>query len=192
MNGAQASKITGLVGSLIVRHALAFAVSITIASAAWTLTYFALLFWAIIMNRGIGGPLAYPAGLLFTSLVSSLASLVLFLPSTVLAEWITRRLRVSTFVQIPLSVGFLAILCVVMVVILTGMGAEVVSKKIPLHSGTLFLSMLLPLGLYWWAVQSVPLMIALFRKIWTFSTPGKPAANAVGRSDTKRRRSAGV
>ena len=78
------------------------------ACALWTITYFALLLWAVFTDSGIGGPLAYPAGLFFFFLASTAAGLVLLLPSTALAEWFARRRGFPILAQIPLSVAALA------------------------------------------------------------------------------------
>jgi len=177
MNGTRAIKAAGTAGSLLVRHFLAFAGSTGAACALWTLVYVALLIWAVLSNNGVGGPLAYPAGLIFVVAASSFCCLVLLLPSTLAAEWIARRLRLSVLLQIPISAGFLAVFSLLLV----GMGqaarlsgVEEISHKIPALSGLLFLLMLLPLGVYWWIAQSVPLTIALVRTLRHLFSPQKP------------------
>ena len=50
--------------SFALRHAFAIAFLAITACALWTLCYVVLLLWAIISDEGLGGPLAYPAGLL--------------------------------------------------------------------------------------------------------------------------------
>ncbi|MEY2500146.1 MAG: hypothetical protein QOI07_480 [Verrucomicrobiota bacterium] len=115
MNESRVIQTAGRIGSVCVRHCLALVITVLAACALWTVIYFALLLWAVFTDRGIGGPLAYPGGLLFFFLASTAAGLVLLLPSTALAEWFARRRGLPILAQIPLSVAALAVLCLVVV-----------------------------------------------------------------------------
>jgi len=168
----QAVRITGAIGSIVARHALATAVTVIAACVVWTVTYLTLLFWALVTNSGLGSPLSYPAGLLFIALISLAGSLILLLPSTALAELLAKTFRLPILAQLPISLAFLALLCTIAAF------STVATASVPLildpwkQAALLFLTTLVPLGVYWWTVQCIPLLIALFRKL---SKPFRPA-----------------
>jgi hypothetical protein len=165
MNESRVIKTAGRIGSVCVRHCLALAITVLSACALWTVTYLALLLWAIFTDSGIGGPLAYPAGLLFFLLASTAAGLALFLPSTALAEWFARRQGFPILAQIPLSVAALAVLCLAVVGITSAVRAQPTLYGVSVGFSVLFFALLVPLGLYWWAAQSGPLLLSLFRRL---------------------------
>ena len=111
MNGRHTIQIAGRVGFFCARHFLALLLVVLAGCLLWTVTYFALLLWAAFAGGGLGGPLAYPAGLLFFLVAGAAASLALLFPATALAEWLAGWFGLPVLVQIPLSVAFLALLC---------------------------------------------------------------------------------
>jgi hypothetical protein len=165
MNESRVIQTARRIGSVCVRHCLALAITVLAACALWTVTYFALLLWAVFTDSGIGGPLAYPAGLLFFFLASTAAGLVLLLPSTAFAEWLARRRGFPILAQIPLSVAALAVLCLVVGGIASAVRAQPTLYDVSVGFGVLFFALLVPLGLYWWAAQSGPLLLSLFRRL---------------------------
>ena len=152
MNGRHTIQIAGRIGFFCARHFLALLLVVLAGCLRWTVTYFALLLWAAFAGGGLGGPLAYPAGLLFFLVAGTAAGLALLFPATAMAEWLARWVGLPVLVQIPLSVTFLALLCL-----------AAVSIHLSLSFGVLFLSLLLPLGLYWWVAQSAPLALSVLR-----------------------------
>ena len=148
-------------GSFCARHLLALAVTVAAACVVWTVCYFALVLWAVFTGGGIGGPLAYPAGLLFFFVATTAASLVLLFPSTALAEWFCRRRGFPILAQIPLSITILALLCLIAVSIASAVGWQFTVPGTLMGFSVLFITLLVPLGLYWWAAQSVPLLLSL-------------------------------
>jgi uncharacterized protein (DUF433 family) len=104
------------------------------------ITYLALLLWAVFGGCGIGGPLVYPAGLLFLFVAAMVASLVLLLPSTALAEWFARRRGLRIGVQISISVGILAVFCFVLVADEASTGATSSFQDVSLGLGVLFIA----------------------------------------------------
>ena len=99
------------IGGFAARHFVAMFVVVAGACILWTVAYFALLLWAVLSGGGVGGPLAFPVGLLLVLVASALAVVVLLMPSAALAERMARWLQLPILAQIPLSVGFLAALC---------------------------------------------------------------------------------
>ena len=158
-------KTAGYIGSFCARHFFATAVTVAAACVVWTVTYFALLLWAVFTGGGIGGPLAYPAGLLFFLVAATVISLLLLFPSTALAEWFVRRRGFPILAQIPVSVFALALLCLASVGIAWVVGSKPTFHRVSAGFGGLFVVLLLPLGLYWWTAQSVPLLLSLIHRL---------------------------
>jgi hypothetical protein len=169
----------GRIGGFCARHLFALGVAMLAACAAWTVTYFALLLWAVLTGGGLGGPLAYPAGLLFALVAMAAAGLVLLLPATALAEWVARRRGFPVLAQIPVSVGILALLCLAVVGLVSAGGFQPTLRGASIGFGTLFLALLLPLGLYWWTAQSIPLLASLLARTFPRSGFGS-AVNGYG------------
>jgi hypothetical protein len=165
MNGRQAIQTARRLGGFGVRHVLALFVTVAVLCMLWTVAYFALLLWAVFTNGGIGGPLAYPAGLMFFFVAGSVASLVLLFPSTACAEWFARRRSFPILAQLPISIVVLALLCLVLAGIGAAFGAQPSFRGVTVGFGVLFVAHLLPLGLYWWAAQSGPLLVSLFQRL---------------------------
>ncbi len=165
MNPHRTLASLGRFGGFCARHSLALLVTMVLPSVLWTITYFALLLWAAFTNGGIGGPLAYPAGLVFVIGVAAVSGLMLLMPSTAMAEWIGKRFALPIFAQIPISLSLLAVLCLVVVAGATAAGVPTSFRGFSLSLGTLFTAHLVPLGLYWWVVQSGPLSLSLLQRL---------------------------
>ena len=167
MNKSQAIQTAVGISGFCARHLLALVVTVAVPCVLWTITYLALLLWAGFTGGGIGGPLAYPVGLLlvFIAAAAAVASLVLLLPSTALAEWFARRRGFPILAQIPISVAILAALCFVMVAVAAAAGAPGSFQGVSVGFSLLFAAHLLPLGLYWWTAQSGPLLVSLFKRL---------------------------
>lgn len=166
MNGSQAIQTAGRIGSFCARHFLALVLTVVAACVIWTVAYAALLLWAVFTGGGGGGPLAYPAGLLFSFVATTTACLALLFPSTALAEWFARRCGFPVLAQIPVSVVALALLCLAVVGIASAIGSQPTLRGVSVGFGVLFLSLLVPLGLYWWAAQSGPILLSLLRRLF--------------------------
>jgi hypothetical protein len=163
----RARTLAASIASVAIRHAVASFATIAAACAIWTVAYGTLLLWAIVSNSGLGGPLAYPGGLLFVAVTAAVACLVLFFPATVAAELICRRRALPILAQIPVSVAVLAALCFA-----EGMIVHASTAAMPFGASVssfiawLFILSLLPIGFYWWVAQAAPLVhgaINLFR-----------------------------
>jgi hypothetical protein len=164
MNENQAIRTAGQIGGFFARHFFALLVTVAVAGALWTVTYFALLLWAIFGGGGLGSPASYPAGLLLIFVGGTAVSVVLLLPSTGLAEWFSRRRGLPILAQIPISVAVLAFLCLAIGGIASAIGSQPSLRGVSM-SFILFLAHLVPLGIYWWAAQSGPLLLSLLRRL---------------------------
>ncbi len=152
------------VGAFLVRHFLASCVVVVSACILWTVLYFALLLWAVVSGGGIGGPLAYPVGLLLVFVLAAIVTALLLWPSAALAEWIGRRSRLGILAQIPLSVAVLAVLSFTAAFIAHAFNHPYFAGRFLSAGAVVFIVHLVPLGIYWWAAQSGPLVISLFRR----------------------------
>ena len=164
MNRSQGIHAAGRIGAFFARHILALVVTITVGCILWTVTYCALLLWAAFGGGGLGSPASYPIGLLFIVVGGTAISLALFLPSTAAAEWIARRHGFPISFQIPISIVILALLCLGIVGIAVAVGLEASPRSFAVGFGVLFVAHVVPLGLYWWVVQSGPLLALLYRR----------------------------
>ena len=165
MNNTRTIRKAGRVGAFFARHFIALAVTDVMVCLVWTVTYVALLLWAMFTDGGIGGPLAYPAGLVFCFVATTVVSLLLLFPSTALAGWFARRRNWPLIAQIPVSVVILALLCLVVVSIASAIGTLPTLHGVSVGFGLLFLVLLLPLGVYWWAVQGIALLFSGIRRL---------------------------
>jgi hypothetical protein len=167
MNDGARSRGTNTAATLagfVLRHGVASLATVVAACAIWTVTYLVLLLWAIAANGGLGGPLAYPGGLLVVALAAGLASLFLFFPATALAELACRRKALPILAQIPISVALLAALCVLAAFAIEAFRdppatAPVVARLCAWAFGL----SLVPIGFYWWIAQAGPLLRAALR-----------------------------
>jgi hypothetical protein len=175
MNRSQAIQTAVGISGFLVRHFVASIVIVALPCVLWTIAYIGLLLWAVFTNRGIGGPLAYPAGILVILIAATLSCLLLLFPSTALAEWIAKRRGLPIFAQIPISVGILALLCFIYAGVVASSDASQWLQGFSIGFGLLFAAHLLPLGIYWWTMQSGPLVFKLYQRLrMAFGSGQKP------------------
>jgi hypothetical protein len=121
---------------------------------------------AIVTNGGLGGPLAYPAGLFVIVLVAAAAAIALFFPATAAAELIGRRWKVPFLAQIPVTVGVLAVLCLPAAIGVERFWSQAPSpRSVATLAVWLFGLSLLPVGFYWWVAQSGTLLFKAVRAL---------------------------
>ncbi len=150
--------------SLVLRHVFATAVTVFSACALWTLCYLALLLWAILSDEGLGGPLAYPAGLLASFLVSLAVSVCLYFPATAIAAGLAKKYHRSFLWQIAICISILALLHLVVVVVIWEHLTESPVQRLSIAVAMFFLN-LIPLGLYWWCVQGLLVCRKILQRI---------------------------
>ncbi|MEA2337276.1 MAG: hypothetical protein QOE82_1283 [Thermoanaerobaculia bacterium] len=149
-----------------IRHFVAAVATVCAACLLWTVTYAVLILWAIVTNGGLGGPLAYPAGLFVIVLVAAAAAIALFFPATAAAELIGRRWKVPFLAQIPVTVGVLAVLCLPAAIGVERFWSQAPSpRSVATLAVWLFGLSLLPVGFYWWVAQSGTLLFKAVRAL---------------------------
>jgi hypothetical protein len=156
-----------------IRPAIRFAAKHAVASAVVTagivtltaVSYIALLAWAALTGGGLGGPLALPFLVLFAFVAAIAAAALILFPATALAEWICARREMGVGWQIPVSVACMAA-CVV-----AAAGVMSALRGTSLHgtasaAGILFVVLLVPLGVYWWSMQSTDWLLRHGERWW--------------------------
>jgi|GEM_PF-1947031 len=148
------------------RHLFAWAATTGIWLLLWTITYLFLLLWALLANQGIGNPSIYPLGLLAIFLLHSGASLLVFLPATLLAEFLCSKQKLPKVRGgIPLAFCFYILLVCLLAVPLAAPDPSPEQMPYPETALALFLSLAVPMGFYWWASQFPSLLRLAFQKI---------------------------
>jgi len=150
----------------VVKHTVASAI-VTAAVLAFTvISYFALLLWAAFAGGGLGSPVVLPIFLLLALAGSVSCALIVFLPISLVAEYICiQRMRWGRFAEIPVSIVLLSL-----VVLITSSTVSLFNGWAlwtALAVGAICLAVLLaPLGVYWWCLQSTDLLLGVGIKLW--------------------------
>ncbi len=151
------------------RHLFAWAATTGTWLLLWTITYLFLLLWALLADEGIGSPIVYPLGLLAIVLLHSGAALLVFLPATLLAEFICFKKKLPKVRGgIPLAFSFYILLVCLLAAPLSSPGPPGSSPEqmpYPETALALFLTLAVPMGFYWWASQFPSLLRIAFGKI---------------------------
>jgi len=116
----------------------------------WTLLYGVLLLFALFTGGGIGGPLAYPAGMIAIGLAGVGIGWGMFAPACGVGAWVCTRLRWPGIAAIPIVFLVFALL---FAVVCRGVTGAVSLKALA------FLSF--PLGAYWWLTEGPGLIASL-------------------------------
>ncbi len=137
------------------RH-FAFASLLAVAGVTfWSLLYFGLLLFAVATGGGVGGPLAYPFGLVLVACGIGVA-LFLFFPACALAQGIIALTGWPRIVGLPLALLLMvAVLGVERVVLLPGAISDALPAVLP---------WLLVMQALYWCLTDGP--VALFDFCW--------------------------
>lgn len=106
------------------RHGLALLLLPLAAALLWTAAYFILLFFAAIFGGGLGGPLAWPAGLVFFGGGSFLLIAMALAPGCGLAELLRRIPRWPRLTALPLAMASAALAALLWGMLLSPVGPE--------------------------------------------------------------------
>lgn len=130
-----------------IRHALATPLAIVAGCLLWTLAYFILLLCAVIFGQGLGGPLAYPAGIIAVVVGGLVIGWGIFAPACAVGALFCGITGWSRFAAIP-------------VVFVSGFLLSYVLVQ------NYALVLALPLGIYWWATEGPGAVFEAFRRWW--------------------------
>jgi hypothetical protein len=164
--------------TLAVKHGVATAIVVGGVVAFTAASYFALLAWAVLMNEPLGGPLAFPFMVLFALLTSVGSAVFVFFPTTAVTEWACVRCRVHLLLQIPIAaivlIGYVFTAAIAIALV---RGSSVATTLRP--AAVVSAVLLVPLGAYWWSLQSVEWLIHLGARALRFAL-AKNTADASG------------
>ena len=151
--------------TFLARHFLFVLVAMVAGCVLWTVAYFLLLVVAVIGGHGIGGPLAYPAGL-----VAVIASCVflgwgVFAPASAVGAIFCAVFKLPRLAAIPV----VTVAAFVLSYLLYGGYIKLVTTHsmppawIILRNFAIFLSV--PLGAYWWLTEGPGALFDAFRNV---------------------------
>ncbi|MGJ8643526.1 MAG: hypothetical protein ACSHX9_08980 [Luteolibacter sp.] len=135
------------------RHFLAVCLAMIIGCVVWTVIYLLLLLYAICFNEGLGGPLAYPTGLIAIGFACSFVGWGIFTPATGIGRifcWLTQLPLLAAIPVVAISAFGLSYLLAALVPV-AFLDESMPSVWIILKYFTLYLS--IPLAIYWWLTE---------------------------------------
>lgn len=135
------------------RHLLIVPVAIIAGCVLWTMIYVILLLVAIIFNQGVGGPLAYPAGIIAILVTSIVIGWGIFAPASAIGAIACALLKLPRLAAIPIvtaaAFGLSYLLYWGYIELVTTHSMP--SAAVVLKNFAMFLS--IPLGVYWWITE---------------------------------------
>ncbi len=149
-----------------VRHLLVVLAAMVFGCVVWTALYIILLVIAVITDSGVGGPLAYPGGILLILIACALIGWGIFAPACGVGLLISRAFGLPKLAGIPIA--FIA------AGVLTWLMAFAFSRVFPATPAPSFGKAVLfylfffplPLGVQWWFTEG-PGALYEFLKNWT-------------------------
>ena len=135
------------------RHLLIVPIAIVAGCIIWTIIYVVLLLAAIIFNQGLGGPLAYPAGIVAIVVPSIVIGWGVFAPASAVGAIVCALLQLPRLAAIPIvtaaAFGLSYLLYWGYIELVTTHSMP--SATFVLKNFAMFLS--IPLGIYWWITE---------------------------------------
>ncbi|MBC8128583.1 MAG: hypothetical protein H8M99_15700 [Gloeobacteraceae cyanobacterium ES-bin-144] len=150
--------------TFVVRHFLMVPLAILAGCVLWTVGYVILLLIAVIWNQDVGGPLAYPAGIVMVIISAIVIGWGMFAPACAIGAISCRMIGWPRLAAIPIvfASGFLFSYLLYWVFVELVSTHSMPSFWIVLKNFTLFLSV--PLGAYWWITEGPGAVFDAFRR----------------------------
>jgi len=147
-----------------IRHALASPLAIVAGCLLWTVAYLILLLLAVIFGQGLGGPLAYPAGIIAVVVGGLVIGWGIFAPACAVGALFCGITGWSRFAAIPVVFvsGFLFSYLIYWAFIAWVTTSPMPSFRLILGNYAMFLSVLL--GVYWWITEGPGAIFDAFRR----------------------------
>lgn len=153
----------------LAKHGMFLVVTIFVACVVWTVVYLGLLLWAVATDAGIGGPLAWPAGIVACILGCAAFGIGVAIPSCAAAALLRWKFRFPRMVEIPLS-------CLTACVLWFGWACAFHGGlPRPLEFFVSLLWMPLPLGAWWWLTEGAG---AVWDSVRRWKAGRRPAGHA--------------
>ena len=150
--------------TFLARHFLCVVLAMIVGCIAWAIAYLALLAIAVVTNQGLGGPLAFPAGIIAVVGVSTLLGWGVFAPASAAGAVFCGLLRLPRIAAIPVVclaafiLSYLAYWAYIELITTYSMPSTWTVLK---HFG-IYLSV--PLGIYWWLTEGPGALVDAFRR----------------------------
>ncbi|MEI8107162.1 MAG: hypothetical protein WCI46_05035 [Verrucomicrobiota bacterium] len=150
--------------SFVTRHLLIVSMAIITGCILWTIAYVVLLIVAATLNEGLGGPIAYPAGIITIIVAGISIGWGVFAPACAIGSVFGRIFGLPRIAAIPVVFGSAFVLSYLLY---WAFIKEMTTHPMPsmwvvLKNHTVFLSM--PLGAYWWVTEGPGTLFDLFRR----------------------------
>jgi hypothetical protein len=149
------------------RHFLAVALGAFIGCIIWTLLYIGLLIYAMFSGGGLGGPLAYPGGIIAIIVACVLFGWGIFAPASGFGAIFCALLGLPRLAAIPVVFlgAFVLSHLLYWAFISFGTTHSMPSSWIIFKNFSLFLSV--PLGIYWWLTEGPGAIIDTVRRLFS-------------------------
>lgn len=139
--------------TFFVRHFLFVAFAMIAGCIAWTVAYVVLLILAAVTNQGIGGPFAFPVGIVAVLAACGFFGWGVFAPASAFGEVFRRVFRLPRIAAIPVVsiAAYLLSYLIYWVYIEMVTTHSMPSMLTVLKNFAIYLS--IPLGAYWWLTE---------------------------------------
>ena len=146
------------------RHLLFVAFAMVAGCIAWTIAYFLLLVVAVVTNEGVGGPLAFPAGIIAVLAACGFLGWGVFAPASAIGAVFCRVFRLPRIAAIPVVTvaAFLLSYLIYWAYIEMVTTHSMPSMLTVLKNFAIYLS--IPLGAYWWLTEGPGALFDSFRR----------------------------
>jgi len=150
------------------RHFVFVVIAAFAGCGVWTIAYLVLLVIAVFTDPGVGGPLAFPAGIIAVVTSCGFIGWGIFTPASAVGAIFCALARLPRIAAIP--VVWVVAFGLSYLFYWAALGLLVVSETMPslwtmLKNFGLFLSV--PLGIYWWLTEGTGAIFDKFRR-WIF------------------------
>ena len=174
--------------TFLARHFLFVAFAMIAGCVVWTIAYFVLLGIAVVTNQGVGGPLAFPAGILAVLAACGFLGWGVFAPASAVGAAFCRVFRLPRISAIPVVTvaAFLLSYVIYWAYIEVVTTHSMPSMLTVLKNFAIYLS--IPLGAYWWLTEGPGALFDGFRRwIGRRRQNKKPSEQGVGGNPLPRR-----
>ncbi len=171
--------------TFIARHLLVVSFAILVGCVLWTIAYILLLVVAVIWNQGVGGPLAYPAGIIAILGASIVVGWGIFTPASAIGAVFCGVFQLPRLAAIP--VVFMSAL-VISYLMYWAFIANLTTHSMPstwavVKHFLIFLSA--PLGVYWWVTEGPGVLFDSLRRWIRHRRNNKQESEQVGTGDAE-------
>ena len=150
--------------TFIARHFLFVVLATTAGWVIWTMAYFVLLIVAVVTNKGTGGPLALPGGILAVMVACVSLGWGVFAPASAVGAVFCAAFRLPRIAAIPVVCVAAFIFCYL---IHWACLEWMTTRSMPpiltvLENYGIYLG--IPLGVYWWLTEGPGAVFDAFRR----------------------------